>query len=93
MQTYPVGRKRPNAWGLYDMHGNVIEWCQDGFAVILPGGSVADPQGPATSNARVFRGGSWNYYGGGCRSANRGWTILGNRSFNLGFRPVLAPGQ
>ena len=99
LTTHPVRQKKPNGWGLYDMHGNVGEWCQDFFFAKYPGGSVSDPQGPATGSGdhptgydRVVRGGAWSYYAGGCRSADRGIdTGQGQRGRVWGFRPVLAP--
>jgi len=71
MKTHKVGQKSPNAWGLYDMHGNVGEWVQDWYGD-YPSGSVTDPTGPSTgSTRRVIRGGSWQDYSAYCRSANR----------------------
>jgi formylglycine-generating enzyme required for sulfatase activity len=68
--THPVGLKKPNAWGLYDMHGNVCEWCQDWVDKFTEQPAV-DPQGPAAGKARVMRGGSCNLAAGDCRSAFR----------------------
>ncbi|MEO8425873.1 MAG: formylglycine-generating enzyme family protein [Verrucomicrobiota bacterium] len=88
--THPVGTKLPNPWGLYDMHGNVWEWCSDRYAGSYPGGSISDPQGPVSGSGRVIRGGSWKGLTRFCRSASRGSgdpLIPGN---NVGFRVVLA---
>ena len=72
-QTHPVGQKKPNAWGLYDMHGNVYEWCQDWFTIDYPKDHVTDPAGPGPSDrrTRVSRGGSWNSQAWAARSASR----------------------
>jgi len=67
-----VGEKMPNAWGLYDMHGNAAEVCQDWYGE-YPSGEVTDPSGPVSGSYRVYRGRGWVYdYAGGCRSAYRG---------------------
>ena len=91
--SHPVGQKLPNPWGLYDMHGNVWEWCQDWFGV-YPGGTALDPQGPATGAYRVVHGGRWNGNAGDCRSARRFSSASPSLQLHyVGFRVVLAPGQ
>jgi formylglycine-generating enzyme required for sulfatase activity len=87
--SVPVASYPPNAWGLYDMHGNVAQWCLDSYAA-YSAGAVTDPfvsGGPG----RVLRGGSWYGYSGYCRSALRGSYNPGSTGDNVGFRVVLAP--
>jgi acetoin utilization deacetylase AcuC-like enzyme/formylglycine-generating enzyme required for sulfatase activity len=70
--THPIGQKKPNAWGLYDMHGNVSEWCNDRYAKDYYQQSPdKDPRGPTEGRERVIRGGAWNSSPGSCRSAYR----------------------
>jgi formylglycine-generating enzyme required for sulfatase activity len=87
---HPVGQKQANSWGLYDMHGNVWEWCADWIGE-YPSGSVTDPAGPASGLSRANRGGSWFSSPRYCRSANRGWARPGARGTTFGFRLALAP--
>jgi len=89
---HPVGQKLPNPWGLYDMHGNVEEWCQD-WAGRYRGGIALDPQGPAKGSSRVFRGGDWGHEASACQSAFRISHTPDTTFSILGFRVVLAAGQ
>lgn len=84
-RTIPVGGFASNAWGLYNMHGNVWEWCWDWYGE-YPAGAQTDPIGPSNGTYRVNRGGGWNDFGRHLRSAYRAAHPPANRTFNLGFR-------
>lgn len=88
-QSRDVGRKQRNAWRLYDMHGNVGEWCLDGYGE-YPAGPGSDPSGTVSGPGRVERGGSWLNTSNRCRSASRNFHAPGVKLVCLGFRVALA---
>ena len=90
--AHGVGTKKPNVWGLYDMHGNVWEWCRDWYGN-YSSGSVTDPMGPFSGSLRVYRGGGWDGRAWLCRSADRIRFTPGLRSPGLGFRLAFSAGQ
>ena len=88
-RTGPAGGKQPNPWGLYDLYGNVWEWCSDYYDRNYYGMSPTyNPQGPTTGTSRVLRGGSWWDDSPFCRSANRDFYLPTYRDYEVGFRVV-----
>ena len=87
-------QKRANAWGFYDMHGNVLEWCLDWYeSGSYSSSAITDPQGPDNGSFRVLRGGSWDNVARGCRSAARHNDGPDYRYSYNGFRLALVPVQ
>ena len=92
-RTTAVGSYQPNGFGLYDMHGNVFEWCLDWYGT-YPTGSVVNPRGTGTGSNRVIRGGVWYNNPRLCRAADRSYgSYPTDWGISFGFRPVLASGQ
>jgi formylglycine-generating enzyme required for sulfatase activity len=91
-QTHPVGKKKPNAWGLYDMHGNVWEWCREAYLPPYAPGAVSDPVGTSTGTFLLLRGGAWNSPPVFVRSAFNGNGPPGVRNNCLGLRVMMLAG-
>ena len=88
--SHAVGQLRPNLRGLFDVHGNVYEWCHDWYAADLSDGAE-DPTGAEAGSYRLARGGGWVYSASLCRSANRSRYLPDDRSSFLGFRVAAVP--
>jgi formylglycine-generating enzyme required for sulfatase activity len=101
--THPVGQKKPNPYGLYDVYGNVSEWVQDWNGQRPQDREITDYRGPANGTSRVLRGGGWNNSAKDCRSASSGgrmpaddtsrwpFEVVGNDFSSIGFRLALSP--
>ena len=89
-ETYPVGQKTPNELGIYDMTGNVCEWCQD-WKGDYSSSSQTNPTGPSSGSRRVLRGGSWYYDAGSCRVSSRDGCLPDGSNYYVGFRLACSP--
>lgn len=88
-KTHPVGEKTPNAWGLYDMLGNVFEWVQDWYGTYLKtSGGIPNPKGPPTGSYKVYRGGAWLSAYKQCQTTFRGFDFPNSGYYSVGFRLV-----
>ncbi|MCX5662050.1 MAG: formylglycine-generating enzyme family protein [Planctomycetota bacterium] len=88
-KPHPVGQKKANAWGLYDMHGNVLQWCSDWYGGYYKKEAATDPTGANTGSDRVLRGGFWKGNTWDCRAAVRARSFPGTRDDRYGFRVVV----
>ena len=89
--THDVGMKSPNELGIYDMSGNVLEWCSDWYGASYNSNAQTNPTGPSGVSKRVFRGGSWHYSANGCRVSFRINLTPSLRNNDIGLRLVLLP--
>jgi formylglycine-generating enzyme required for sulfatase activity len=87
-QTHVIGQKAPNAWGLHDILGNVLEWVQDWYGEYGSGTELSDPQGPASGSYKVYRGCGWLSPAEQCRTGFRGFNFPADGHYSVGFRLV-----
>lgn len=93
LKTHPVGEKKPNPWGLYDIHGNVFEWCADWYSEAYHSGDATDPSGAPKGERRIVRGGAWLYVSDNLRSSDRGFSPADYRINEYGLRCVMLTGD